>query len=1099
MAHLHSVYDSDTHFSINPITRAITNESSSKTTLIQFDHNSERFTFELPRMIEGHDMSKCNLVQVHYINIDNATKSQNNDVYNADDFQISPDGDDTVICSWLISQNATQLVGSLNFLLRFACIADDGTVEYAWHTATHTKITISSGMNNGEEVTKEYPDILAQWEARIRVVEHDVNAKITELSQSFANAITGVAQGAVVRLDDVSPVEHKVRVKVSGKNLIKPFTETHIYTREGMAQSCEKGGQCITLNGIGNSTGGGRNNFRDVCGLFTVEKGKTYTLSHKLVSGTCDGVYTVYISAKDGYDAVESCANTYPSKTFVSDYSGECYVGINVVSGVTYDNAVVCFQLEEGDTATEYEPYIDPTTVKVERCGKNIFKNTLKTKTLNGITLTVNEDGCITCNGTVEKTTFFNLGKISPTIGATHRLSGSPSGSGFDSYILYIHNNTSGTDVSDVGQGKVFVGADGDQSMILAMYEGTTVSNLTFYPMVVCGEDSGEYEPYNGTTYIPSEDGIVDVVSVSPTMTIITDTDGVNLEVKYNRDTNKVIENIEVSGGDGADGGYYTPSVKDNGNGTMTVSFAASKAGMPTVNPITITLPVPADGYTPVADVDYPSIESIDKYIADELANRNQFVPIPVASVEAMTDTTKIYYLTATGELYAYAPTQVVSGYTNLADHTSEDWNESSRFNASSAISSAVYDKTVSFVSNAIPVKPDSEIYIKNVTAPTRTDAGATQFSAVLYDEGGSILNSGKQPMILKEVPGSSFTVTTVNQCWNAVTLMADGSYKWRVGASNSGANTFSTVAYIRVAGVATSSYGDVIITVDEPIVEPTIETVYKWAGTGHFISSEEAITALESRVNELEDKTEELEFTVDRLKTNSSISMQSGAVWYALGDSITEGYMSAIDSSASSGYKSWKATSERWVDYVAQLNGYQLTNKGVGGTGYVQGTNNARAQVDNIDFSGCDLVTLAYGVNDWKYTGNTIGTLDDDIATGGTMVSNLRYIIKKILTDNPYCKIFVITPINCRTLGSYDTNWGIDYAGDHSSGGSLENIFTAIKSVCEYHGIEMIDMTHSSVVNRENIRTALADYVHPTAECHRVMGYELARKIKFA
>ena len=44
MAHKHSVYDTDTHFSINQITQAIKNESSSKTTLIQYDHNSERFT-----------------------------------------------------------------------------------------------------------------------------------------------------------------------------------------------------------------------------------------------------------------------------------------------------------------------------------------------------------------------------------------------------------------------------------------------------------------------------------------------------------------------------------------------------------------------------------------------------------------------------------------------------------------------------------------------------------------------------------------------------------------------------------------------------------------------------------------------------------------------------------------------------------------------------------------------------------------------------------------------------------------------------------------------------------------------------------------------
>jgi lysophospholipase L1-like esterase len=124
-----------------------------------------------------------------------------------------------------------------------------------------------------------------------------------------------------------------------------------------------------------------------------------------------------------------------------------------------------------------------------------------------------------------------------------------------------------------------------------------------------------------------------------------------------------------------------------------------------------------------------------------------------------------------------------------------------------------------------------------------------------------------------------------------------------------------------------------------------------------------------------------------------------------------------------------------------------------------------------------------------------------DDITTGGSMVANMRYVIKKILTDNPYCKIFVITPINCRSYGTYDTNWGINYkggTGGHLNSLGLQDIFDRMKEVCDYHGIELIDMTHSSVVNRENIKTALADYIHPTVECHAAMARELAKKINF-
>ena len=74
MSHIHSVYDGDTHFKIDPVTRQIEN-TSGKVILMQNDHNSERFTFEIPRTIDGHDMSQCNAVEVHYINIDAKDKS----------------------------------------------------------------------------------------------------------------------------------------------------------------------------------------------------------------------------------------------------------------------------------------------------------------------------------------------------------------------------------------------------------------------------------------------------------------------------------------------------------------------------------------------------------------------------------------------------------------------------------------------------------------------------------------------------------------------------------------------------------------------------------------------------------------------------------------------------------------------------------------------------------------------------------------------------------------------------------------------------------------------------------------------------------------
>lgn len=194
MPHEHSIYDSDLHFQINAITRAITNTASRKTTLIQYDHNSERFTFEIPRYVEGHDMSTCNVVEVHYLNIDATTKEKKQGIYDVTDLQISPDDENVVICSWLISQNATRYVGSLNFLLRFVCTTN-GTVDYVWNTAIFTGISISSGIYNGDVIVEEYADILEQWRNEL------VNSTVPTVTTADDGKLLQVVNGAWTAVD----------------------------------------------------------------------------------------------------------------------------------------------------------------------------------------------------------------------------------------------------------------------------------------------------------------------------------------------------------------------------------------------------------------------------------------------------------------------------------------------------------------------------------------------------------------------------------------------------------------------------------------------------------------------------------------------------------------------------------------------------------------------------------------------------------------------------------------------------------------------------------------------------------------------------------
>jgi len=163
MSHLHSVIDEDVAFVIDPATRIVSPRSTDCLKLVQGDHNSEVYTFHLPRYIEGHDMSSCNRVEVHFINLGNG--QQNPGVFRVSDFGLNED-ETEVYARWVISREATKYAGSLCFIVSFKCIPDD-VVEYAWNTEKYKGVTVGEGIDNGEEILEEYSDVLAEWEQRV--------------------------------------------------------------------------------------------------------------------------------------------------------------------------------------------------------------------------------------------------------------------------------------------------------------------------------------------------------------------------------------------------------------------------------------------------------------------------------------------------------------------------------------------------------------------------------------------------------------------------------------------------------------------------------------------------------------------------------------------------------------------------------------------------------------------------------------------------------------------------------------------------------------------------------------------------------------------
>lgn len=167
MGHSHNLVDSDSRFIIDPVTRGITTNSK-KLKLMKGDHNFEKYTFEIPRYIDGHDMTLCNDIKINYENVDSSDRNNvSKGPYKVLDARIDPANPEAVVFTWLLSGNTTKYPGTLQFSINFRCL-DGGIVDYSWSTDTFKGVTVVDVVSNsGDAVVETYTDILVQWEERL--------------------------------------------------------------------------------------------------------------------------------------------------------------------------------------------------------------------------------------------------------------------------------------------------------------------------------------------------------------------------------------------------------------------------------------------------------------------------------------------------------------------------------------------------------------------------------------------------------------------------------------------------------------------------------------------------------------------------------------------------------------------------------------------------------------------------------------------------------------------------------------------------------------------------------------------------------------------
>jgi hypothetical protein len=386
----------------------------------------------------------------------------------------------------------------------------------------------------------------------------------TDLVVSTMNSHRTVVVGNPLQVNDLLDLEHVLQVQVMGKNLFDAIASTghtvHSYydVENGLIRSnAETQNEYCCVN---------------ITDLWHVLKatGKKITFSFDIKTETAGtvqfytlGRYKINVSNNEFATTTEwqHKSFTVENTAFVymeNDTNGE-KCGLSWYG--TYDTGVNPYirnlQIEVSDVETEYEPFCtDFTGKEVVVSGKNLipFPYFHTSKTLNGITFTVNEDGSVHYEGTATANAqfhFTNPSDVLLTPGETYTFTVNAD-SKTTSYTSIVNVNYSHID----GTKKVWTGmsindmeyldsnnqhtsrtavypADGTGGIQAYIHipSGGTVNNTVRF-MIEVGTKATGYEPYKEpiTATANIEGSVLGLRSVSPTMVITTDSGNL---VKY--------------------------------------------------------------------------------------------------------------------------------------------------------------------------------------------------------------------------------------------------------------------------------------------------------------------------------------------------------------------------------------------------------------------------------------------------------------------------------------------------------------------------------------------------------------------------------------
>ena len=434
-------------------------------------------------------------------------------------------------------------------------------------TSDDSDITIEANYNRDinkafnevdKKITKTANEVRTEVDKKITETANEVKTEFNAVKNNFSGALRGEASGkTAIALKDISEVEHDVKLKVTSKNLLDIVTAPEVYMNTYTWEKTDTG--FIATSTVNSDSSWTRHAYN--LGKSEDLKGKTFTVSADYKT-TTNGTPVLMIHNADkqsgdtsSYKSVSlgSIKGTTLTVTIPNNLQYE-YINvlfyftngapIKIGDIVEYSN----IQVEEGTVATDYVPY-DISGTKLKAYGGNLLD---LTSPITFQRCRKNDDGTITCRVSGEsgycqlKTT--SLNEVLQTLDG-HKITFSMRSIPSDGYMSIVIFYTDGT----YKEARSRIGIN---SCTLALnHQGKTVDRLQLRPLLrgikftdtttifrdiqLEIDGASKYMPYIAPIEYAANQAFIP--SIYPSMTLISDTEGVNIKAEYNRDITNVI------------------------------------------------------------------------------------------------------------------------------------------------------------------------------------------------------------------------------------------------------------------------------------------------------------------------------------------------------------------------------------------------------------------------------------------------------------------------------------------------------------------------------------------------------------------------------